>query len=186
MPKGGWGLFTRGVIFGIVLLLPGAALFAQGKPGTHKNSFGVAFTIEGLSALVQNDSDGIIAGIGAKFWVLPEFALRAVGYFNVTYTTATDTTALYAGLSLGAEYHFVKGPVSPYAGLFGGLEAQTVPAPAGVDWHAGILAGVELTPLEFLSFFIEYSLRATFREAGTVFDLGRDYQPIFGFIIYFN
>jgi hypothetical protein len=30
----------RGIIFGIVLLLPGAALFAQGKPGARKDNFG--------------------------------------------------------------------------------------------------------------------------------------------------
>ncbi len=179
-------MMKRGVIFGIVLLLSGAAVFAQGKPGVHKNSFGMAFHIQGLSALVQNGTDGVIAGIGAKFWLLPELALRAVGYCDVTYTTATDTTALNAGLSLGAEYHFVKGPVSPYAGILGGFMAQTVPAPGGMDWHAGVLAGVELTPFEFLSFFVEYSLLVTFREAGTELDLGYNHQPIFGVVIYFN
>ncbi len=178
-------MVKRGIILGIVLMLTGAALWAQDKPGVHKNSFGMAFQIQGLSALVQNDTDGVIAGAGVKFWALPELALRAVVFFDLNHVTATDTTNVDTGLSIGAEYHFVKGVVSPYAGLFGGLEYRNFPAP-GVDWHAGVLAGVELTPFEFLSFFVEYSVLVKFREAGTEVDFGYNHQPIFGFIIYFN
>jgi hypothetical protein len=177
----------RGIIVFLVLMLTGGALFAQGKPGEHKNSLGMVFQIQGLSALVRNDTDGVIFGAGAKFWILQQLALRAVGFFDVTYTTATATTALNAGLSLGGEYHFVKGVVSPYAGLFGGMEAQTMPAPGGIDWHLGAFVGVELTPLEFLSFFVEYPLFVTFSAAGTEVNFGYNTnQPIFGFIIYFN
>jgi hypothetical protein len=159
---------------------------AEPNLGVRKQSVGLAFQVQGLSVLADNVHDGAIAGVGVRFWLLEELVLRAIVYFDFQYDSATDENSLWTGLSLGAEYHFVKGVVSPYAGAMLGLEAVSAPAGDGIDWHGGALVGVELTPLEFLSVFLEYTLVVTFRETGTEIDLGYNHLPIIGVIIYLN
>lgn len=90
------------------------------------------------------------------------------------------------GLSAGAEYHFITGIVSPYAGALAGLEMLADATQTGVDFNLGVFLGVELSALDFLAFFAEYSLLVSFREDGTVVDLGYAHLPTFGLIIYFN
>ncbi len=48
------------------------------------------------------------------------------------------------------------------------------------------MVGVELSPWQFLSVFLEYSLIATFQETGAEIDLGFAHAPIIGVIIYLN
>jgi hypothetical protein len=178
---------VRRTILVFILLVMSTALIAEGKPGVHKQSIGMMFQIQGLSLLVDNVTIyDTTAGAGVKFWLLEELALRAIVFFNLNYASATDQTTIRTGLSAGAEYHFIKGVVSPYAGAFGGLEFLSGPLGDGTDFHIGAMVGVELTPLEFLSFFIEYTLLATFQETGTEVDFGLDHAPVFGVIIYLN
>jgi hypothetical protein len=160
-------------------------VFAETKNAVHKNSVGLAFQIINVTDPIANDGDGVITGVGVRFWLLEELVLRGVFYFDYRYVAITDTSTTGFGISLGAEFHFIKGIVSPYAAGFLGLEYLSTPTP-GTDFHFGVGFGVELTPLDILAFFIEYSLLFTFREVGNEIDLGTNHGPTFGLIIYFN
>ena len=182
-------MIMRRIILALVLLMISTVLFAAGPElGVHQQSIGLTFQIQGLSILLDNVNNGglIDGGVGARFWLLEELVLRAIVYFDYRYDSAIDESSLWTGLSAGMEYHFVKGEVSPYVGAFGGLEYASTPLGAGIDWHVGGMVGVELTPFTFMSFFLEYTLVATFREAGTEIDLGYNHLPIFGVHIYLN
>jgi hypothetical protein len=148
------------------------------------------FQIESFTTPLDNYTDGGFyggqGGLGVRYWMLPELALRAVIYFDFRSITATDQTALNLGLSVGAEYHFVKGQISPYAGGMAGLEHVSDAAQTGTDFFFGACFGVELSPMDVLAFFIEYSLLVTFRETGVEVDLGYNHLPTFGLIIYIN
>ncbi len=174
----------------VVLLLLSPALFADSKKGVHKNSFGIMFQIESFTKLIDNYTDGGFyggqGGVGIRYWLLPELVLRGVVYLDFRTIAATGETAFNVGLSVGAEYHFVKGQISPYAGVMGGLEHVSDVLQTGTDFFAGAFFGVEISPLDVLAFFIEYSVLATFRETGVEIDLGYNHLPTFGLIIYFN
>jgi hypothetical protein len=175
------------------MLLISTGLFAaEPKPGVHKQSVGMVFQVQALTGPVANVTmyeplvGPIVTGVGIRFWILEEVVLRAIVFFNLNYASATDETTIRAGLSLGAQYHFVKGVVSPYAGVLGGAEILSSPLATGADWHLGAVVGVELSPWPFLAVFLEYSLMATFQEAGTEIDLGFNHAPTLGVIIYLN
>ncbi|MBN2353640.1 MAG: hypothetical protein JXD23_13795 [Spirochaetales bacterium] len=181
---------VRMTVCAIALLFVCPFLYAETKKGVHKNSFGIMFQIESFTKLIDNYTDGGFyggqGGVGIRYWLLPELVLRGVVYLDFRTITATSETAFNLGLSAGAEYHFVKGEISPYGGVMGGLEHVTDVLQSGTDFFAGAFFGVELTPMDVLAFFIEYSVLATFRETGVEVDLGYNHLPTFGLIIYFN
>jgi hypothetical protein len=174
----------------IIMLVLCPVLFAESKNGVHKNSFGIMFQIESFSTPIDNYTDGGFyggqGGLGVRYWLFEELVLRAVVYFDLRSIAATSQTAMNLGVSAGAEYHFVKGQISPYVGGMAGLEHVSDALQSGTDYFFGAFFGVELSPMDVLAFFIEYSLLVTFRETGVEVDLGYNHLPTFGLIIYFN
>ncbi|HEQ72350.1 MAG TPA: hypothetical protein ENN69_07665 [Spirochaetia bacterium] len=178
------------ITFFFIMLLSGVALCAQAKNGDHTNDIGIMFQIENVNRPLDNYTDGGFfggqGGLGIRWWPLKELALRGVVYMDFQTITATDDTAFYMGVSVGAEYHFLQGIVSPYAGGLAGIEFVSDATQSAMDYHIGGFLGVELSALEFLSLFVEYSLLVTVREPGIEVDLGYNHLPTFGLIIYFN
>jgi hypothetical protein len=166
------------------------ALCAESKNGVHKDSFGIMFQIESLNTPIDNYTDGGFfggqGGVGVRYWLLRELVLRGVVNFDFLSDSATDESTTNFGLSLGAEYHFITGIVSPYAGALAGLELLADASGTSADYHLGAVIGVEITALDFLAFFVEYSLLVTFRQTGTEIDFGYNHLPTFGLIIYIN
>jgi hypothetical protein len=136
---------------------------------------------------IINYSDSVLSGCGIKYWLLDVLPLRALVFVNILSNTTTNQTISNYGFSLAAEYHLANGPVSPYLGALVGIEILSDTGQTGTDYHLGGLFGVEIdTPLNYLSFYIEYSLYAIFREQGIIVDFGKDHLPSLGVIIYFN
>jgi hypothetical protein len=162
-----------------------ASGMAETKKSDFKNRFGMMCGIE-LVKPVTNAGDGVIAGVGLKYWLLEPFALKSVLFFNYLNVRATNQNTVNFGMSAACEYHFITGPVSPYAGALAGIEILSDSTATAADYHLGGIFGVELSPLDFLSLYVEYSLTATFRETGTEVDLGKNHLPTFGAVFYFN
>jgi hypothetical protein len=159
---------------------------AQGKQVSFRNRLGMICNIE-LVKPVVNYTDSVLTGAGIKYWPIDEVALRGLVFVNILNDKVLDETTTNMGFSIAFEYHFIKGIVSPYAGALGGIEILSDPAQTGMDYHIGGLFGVEIsTPLEYLDFFLEYCLSATFREQEDTVDLGKDHMPSLGIVIYFN
>jgi hypothetical protein len=176
----------KAICIGLILVLAGSAVSAQGKQGAMKNRIGLLCNIE-LVKPVINYTDSVITGFGIKYWLLDELSIRGLIFLNIQNNAALNQTVTDAGFSAGLEYHFIKGIVSPYAGLLAGIEFLSDPTQTGMDYHLGGIFGVEIsTPIDYLNFFLEYTLTATFREQGYTIDLGKDHLPSFGFAIYFN
>jgi hypothetical protein len=171
----------------LLILVVCISLFSQTKPNTSRNRIGMLCNFELVKPII-NYSDSVISGCGIKYWLLDVLPLRALVFVNILSNSTTNETISDYGFSLAAEYHFISGPVSPYVGAFAGAEilSDTL-AQTGVDYHLGGLFGAEIdTPLNYLSFFVEYSLYVIFQEQGTKVDLGKDHLPTLGVIIYFN
>ncbi len=161
-------------------------LYAEQKKASYSNRLGMLFNIE-LVKPVVNYTDSVLTGVGIKYWLMEELAFRGLVFVNVVKDKVLNETTTNTGMSVACEYHFIKGVVSPYAGAFGGIEILSDPVQTGMDYHVGGLFGVEIsTPLDYLDFFVEYSLSATFREREDVVDMGKDHLPSLGMIIYFN
>jgi hypothetical protein len=169
--------------------MAGSVLFAdETKTGVYTRGIGLTFQVQGLSVLLDNVNNGGMeyAGLGMRFRPIEELVLRTIVYIKFNYNTVTYLADFRTGLSVGGEYHFTKGVVSPYLGIIGGMEFSTSILGAGLDWHVGAMFGVELMPLEFLSIFVEYTLVTTFRETGVDLELGYNHLPTFGVHIYLN
>jgi hypothetical protein len=180
---------TKLVILFLVFLTAAVPAFSESKNGSHTNSFGIMFQVESLEKPLDNYSDGGFfdgrGGVGVRYWLLEQLVLRGVVYFDWITGRPGGAEARF-GLSSGVEYHFVRGMVSPYAGGLAGFEFLSDSTQTGTDFHIGAMFGVEITALDFLAFFIEYSLLVTFREAGTEVDLGYNHLPAIGISVYFN
>ncbi|RPJ09886.1 MAG: hypothetical protein EHM28_00130 [Spirochaetaceae bacterium] len=173
------------IILIVFLIMAVVMLDAETKSGVHKESFGLMITVESLTTPVNNFTDGVISGLGAKYWITPEIPVRALVFLNMMSNSTTDETTTRFGASAGVEYHFVKGLVSPYAGALAGIELLNDEELAA-DYHLGAMLGVEITPLDYLSLYLEYRLLAIFNELGTEIDLGYSHAPAFGAVFYFN
>lgn len=177
------------IIIGVLVFLCAGIIFAQAKPkpgetGNHTESFGILFGIQSLDNPVDNSTDSVISGIGGKYWFSKEFVIRGLVFVNIVNLSATDELTTRFGVSAGAEYHFIDAVVSPYAGLFLGIEFLNDNAGPAADYHGGGMFGVEINALEYLSFYIEYTLTLTLNEQGFEVDLGYNHLPTFGVVIY--
>ena len=177
-------IMTVAVCVFIVMII--APLGAQQKVEKREGSIGLLFRIESLDMPINTYSDGVMSGAGIKYWVLNELALRALLYFNMFSDSETEETTTNFGFAIAAEYHFIKGTVSPYAGGLAGIEMLINEEQTGRDFYFGGLLGIEIAIADFVSVFAEYGLYVTFREVGTEVDLGSTHAPAIGVIFYFN
>jgi hypothetical protein len=169
-----------------------AVSFAFAQEATNSVAQGKVaglFSFSGLSYLEAGTFNG---GVGAKYFLSDVFALRGSLNYNhshqVVYPNPLPLTGQVEtdgfnnlttmGISAGAEYHFGKARVSPYAGgqlllsyttsdskdagratppaVFYQTEYQDVSASAGTTLQVSALAGVEFFLTKELSLSAEY------------------------------
>jgi hypothetical protein len=174
------------VVASLTLLAP-AAWSQDVSPEITSGSKAMLFTFSGLQNIGAGEYNG---GIGGKFYLMDMLALRASLLLGIANSmtaanpgpgmTGTDgsATSWSFGFSAGAEYHFLKTRVSPYAGIQLGLTstatesksvevgnppaAQTITknagANAGMQFNVSALGGVEFFIIKELSLSAEYQL----------------------------
>ena len=160
-------------------------LFAEEKKALNK--LGFIFQIESLDTPVDSYSDGLLSGLGLKYWVLKNVTLRALCYLNMFTNDETEETTTLFGAGIAVEYHFSDQKVSPYIGGLGGVATVSPPDEDMIaEGYIGALIGLELKNWSFASIFAEYSLYIIFRELGMEIDLANNYGPTIGVIFYIN
>jgi hypothetical protein len=149
----------------------------------------------GLVFNLASDFRGIESyqgGVGVKV-LFGKSAVRT--RISASYAGASGAVSL--GLGLAYEYHFASGMISPYAGvsadggwLWDGQGTTAVPVTIGA------IIGVEIFPVDFLSFFVEYTgtVGVTFMTTApgaapalfTVGALSMGNQSRVGVVVYFS
>jgi hypothetical protein len=117
------------VIASVFAIIPASTSFAASDftAANVAGSKAILFSFSGLSVLAANayDVKDVGAGIGAKYYLTDPLALRA----SLIFATASQNVPAQAspgtdgsnsgtmfGLTAGAEYHLLKGRVSPFVG----------------------------------------------------------------------
>jgi hypothetical protein len=152
------------------------------RPLTRQGSAAFILTLKGLGdfglsgpEIAHTTASNVIYGIGTKYYVADDIALRVLLGFNSTSESVTDsdkvnTTTSALGVGVGAEYHFRPlFSTSPYIGVQVGFGSSSVTTPvnrtdsttttksshsafsvgaiAGFDWFVtrGIAVGAEMS-----------------------------------------
>lgn len=113
--------FFRAIACAAVLSIPAYALAAdEVTPANGVGSKALLFTFGGLSTMSAGSFNG---GIGGRYYLTDPIALRAGLQFALANQSLPATTGDEGsqsgsrfGLLAGAEYHFTKNRLSPYAG----------------------------------------------------------------------
>ncbi len=128
------------------------AAFQKVTPKSGPIDIGIIFNSPNLLLGLESYQ----AGIGLKLG-LPRADLR--GMVDFVYNGGASSFALQTGLA--AEFHQTPEPVSFY---WGGVVGAGFMTQSGglvrVPLSAGLIAGVEVFPFPFVSFFVEYGLEA--------------------------
>ncbi|MBN2738559.1 MAG: hypothetical protein JXR70_16375 [Spirochaetales bacterium] len=187
----------------LILIIILMAIASYGFTETRKPGSGaLIFNMENLLLDIDSYNDGIQPGMGLKFWILENLALRAL----LAFESVTDldnsveppepiSTRTNLMFGVAGEFHFIPGEISPYAGGMFGLKMITthftdenVEDPETfMDYYFGALFGVEaqIKDFKFLSIFAEYALIADFREQETSVTLGAGGSGKIGVLFYF-
>jgi hypothetical protein len=181
-------------VFVIALLLSSACLaFAQGKGSADANQWGLLFDCKNLLAL-NGFEDGYQAGAGAKYWVTPSIAARALVRIdhNTPDSASGNPTTTEFGLGAAGEWHPSKRTAaSPYVGGTAGFQIYKSSAAQEtlIDIYVGALAGVEVKLFQTISCFAEYQLLGAWDDAGFTLSLGTEgsdgSRALIGLIFYF-
>ena len=176
------------IVTALVLLLAFGVTLSAGAQGKKMDlggqRLGIIFNATSILGTIAESSDGVLAGLGLKYWLSDKGALRGLLEFDLSNPGAGTTTTVF-GLSAAFEYHFVKGKVSPYTGGIAGIEVTAVTGnPANLELFLGGLLGAEVRILDFLGLFAEYNLRLTFDEPALDFELGLGNAGQIGVIVY--
>jgi len=175
------------IVAGLVLLLLGVALAAgaQGKKmDLGGQRLGIIFNVPNILMDVESSNDGMMAGLGLKYWLKDKTALRGLLEFTLLNPGAGTTTTTF-GLSGAFEYHFVKGKVSPYTGFLAGIEIQSVTGnPVTLGLILGGMLGAEVRVLDYLGLFAEYNLRMQYSDPAFNLILVMGNNASIGVIVY--
>jgi hypothetical protein len=139
------------------LILASGAAWAQSaappskpSPASPPTDIGLIFT----SSTILLELDDYEGGLGVK---VGTGATAWRGSFDLLASSASSSASLTAGVAY--EHHLSRGLMSPYLGAYAraGFSAQS-----GVLWtlplSVGPLLGVEVSPIDAVSFFAEYCL----------------------------
>jgi hypothetical protein len=186
-------LFIMIVLFSAFAVLLPAQEKAKAAPLGRAGEVGLLFNFHSLLADILPYNDGFQSGVGAKFWLKKNIAIRGLLglYFN-SYTPAGDTvadTTTYLSLGTGLEYHPRSATISPYVGGLAGMKMNIVSEVTAMGFYAGGMAGVECRLWDWLSLFGEYQLRFSYDSKGSTLSLGDIVDPsdgaIIGLCVYF-
>jgi hypothetical protein len=170
-----------------VVLVLGVALSAgaQGKKmDLGGQRLGIIFNVPDILMNVENSSDGLMAGLGLKYWLKEKTAIRGLLEFTLFNPGAGTTTTTF-GLDGAFEYHFAKGKVSPYTGGIAGIEiTSTTGSPVAMGLILGGILGVEVRVLDYLGLFAEYNLRIFYSDPEFDLVLGMGNNASLGVIVY--
>jgi hypothetical protein len=108
-------------------MLPVSIMAEDFAAANTQGSKALLFTFDGLATLLAKayDGTGIGAGVGGKYYLMDPLALRASLIFvtasqklpaQTSPGTDGSNSGTTFGITGGAEYHLLKGRVSPYAG----------------------------------------------------------------------
>jgi hypothetical protein len=153
--------FSRRLVAAMLfLLLAGIAGYGQAQsifqkvtPRSGPVDAGIIFNVPNLLM----DLESYQAGLGIKLG-LPNVDLR--GLLDLVVNGSAGSFGGEVGLAV--ESHLIPEPVSFYWG--GTASVGYLGQPGGmsiVSAEIGAIAGLEVSPFEFLSFFVEYALTAT-------------------------
>jgi hypothetical protein len=172
------------VVLALVLVVT-LGVSAQGKGGAKGQKLGLVFNVTNLLMDVGTASDGLIGGLGLKYWLGDKAALRGILEFSYAADSAADTSSTLFGLSAAFEYHFVRAKVSPYVGGLAGLEVATATGtPSDFGFYVGPILGAEVSLLDYLGLFAEYILLLRMNEPNFFLDLTIGNAASIGLIIY--
>ncbi len=170
-----------------VLLAFGAALSAgaQGKKmDLGGERLGIIFNVPDILMAVGESNDGLMAGLGLKYWLKEKSAVRGLLEFTLLNPGAGTTTTTF-GVDAAYEYHFVKGKVSPYTGGIAGIEIRSVTGnPVTMGLILGGILGVEVRVLDYLGLFAEYNLRIFYSDPEFDLVLGMGNNASLGIVVY--
>ncbi len=176
------------VVLGLALLLTCGVALSAGAQGKKMDlggeKLGIIFNIPNLLMAVESSNDGLMAGLGLKYWLKDKSAIRALLEFTLSNPGAGTTTTTF-GVDGAFEYHFVKGKVSPYTGAIAGIEIQSVTGnPVSLGLILGGILGVEVRVLDYLGLFAEYNLRIFYNDPAFDLSLGMGNNASLGVIVY--
>ncbi len=177
-----------GFVLGLVVLLAFGVAMAAGAQGKKMDlgdqKLGIIFNVPDILMGVESAADGLMAGLGLKYWLKDKTALRGLLEFTL-YNPGAGTTTTTFGLDGAFEYHFVKGKVSPYTGAIAGIEITSVTgSPVAMGLILGGILGVEVRVLDYLGLFAEYNLRIFYSDPEFDLILGMGNNASLGVVVY--
>jgi hypothetical protein len=167
----------------IMLMCAGFALMAQDEAGNpfkpSKHNFSVEVNFKPFSSENPISIDGfrgrlflnnkLAIRLGCNFATKKVYEETPVEYNNTTYYNSNDEKYTVAGVSTGAEYHFLDSKrFSPYVGLIVGYENKTSKAvyeDAQADYTGGTYT-VKIVTTEFKNAWNYYGTQTGFLERG--------------------
>jgi len=155
-----------------LLLVVGLAFAQDTQPKTKAGNFGWLFTLGGLSNLGAGNYMG---GVGAKYYLQDDLALRGGISFGTTSVPNADQNPSSYGLNVGIVYNWAQaGAVVGYVGAQGQyLSSKPYMAQgegttdANTTFGLGAVSGFEWFPYNQISFAGEYQLMFTSTKVGS-------------------
>jgi hypothetical protein len=175
-------------------LAASCAAFSESKGSAESsNRWGLLFDCKNVLAL-EGYEDGFQAGAGAKYWITPSIAARALA--RIDHNTPPEDSVAPASTELGlgaaGEWHPAKrAAASPYLGGLAGFQiyAEEGADSTLIDLYLGGLFGVEVKLFNTVSCFAEYQLLAAWDIKGFTLSLGTEgsdsSRALIGLIFYF-
>lgn len=184
----------NGILVLALALAASCTAFSETKGSADgSNRWGILLDCKNLLAL-NGFEDGYQAGAGAKYWIKPDIAARAL--VRIEHNTPPEESSSPArtelGLGAAGEWHPAKrSAASPYLGGLAGFQLVAVEGADEtlVDLYLGGLFGVEVKLLDSISCFAEYQLLAAWDIKGFTLSLGAEgsdtSRALIGLIFYF-
>jgi hypothetical protein len=178
-----WIRIALVLALGLIVALGAAAQGKEKKTDLNGHKLGLIFNLDNfLLDIGDAAQEGVVAGLGLKYWLGDKAALRGVLGFNYTNDSASSTSATTFGLSVAFEYHFLKTKVSPYVG--GLAEGQFMTPANHLRFSLGGIFGAEVAILDYLGLYAEYNLLIVMDEPVFSIDLGIGNHAQIGLIVY--
>ncbi len=171
-------------LLAVLILCLAVATAASAAETAQTQTFGFLFEMKNLLLSIDSYDDGFQTGLGLKYWLMKNLALRGVVSLDMNIDPAGVLTA-DIGLGCGAEYHPVAtAKVSPYFGGFAGVR-MAIAAENAIDIYFGGMAGAEMRVWENIAVFAEYDLLARIDAEGFTIGLEAGGGAQVGLIMYF-
>jgi hypothetical protein len=152
----------KAILVVVALVLVVGLVSAQDtQPKTKAGNFGWMFTLGGLSNL---SAGSYMGGVGAKYYLQDDLALRGGVSFGTTSYPGYEQNPSSYGVNAGVMYNWAQaGAVVGYIGAMGSVSSAkpaqvTGTTDATTSFGIGAVSGFEWFPYNQLSFSGEYQL----------------------------